>query len=128
MVSLRINDERFDPLGPASTGIERCAAAARVSHLPPTRMTPHEKAVNALNLRLEQLQANLREANLESARPFLFQSLVGTIGVAEALNDYIKEVGTYARRRHAELKKTNDTLAARHADMLKSGNALLEQW
>lgn len=90
-------------------------------------MTPHEKAIDALNRRLEQLQAGLRDATLESARQFLFQAIVGTLGVAEALNDYIKEVGTYARRRHGELKQTNDTLAARHADMLKSGNALLEQ-
>lgn len=90
-------------------------------------MTPHEKAVNALNRRLEQLQADVRDATLESARQFLFQSLVGTLGVADALNDYIKEVGTYARRRHVELKQTNDVLAARHADLLKAGKALLEQ-
>lgn len=91
-------------------------------------MTPHEKAVDALNRRLERLQANLRDASQEPARPFLFQSVVGTLGVAEALNDYIKEVGEHAQRRHAELKHTNDTLAARHADLLKAGNVLLEKF
>ena len=90
-------------------------------------MTPHEKAVTALNARLERLQANLREANAESAQRFLFQSLVVTLGVAEALNDYIKGVGQYARRRHGELKETNEALAAQHAGLLESGRDLLEK-
>ena len=91
-------------------------------------MTPHEKAIHAVNRRLERLQTNLREATVESVRQFLFQSISGTLGLAEALNDYVKEVGAYARRRHADLKQTNDTLAVRHADMLKSGTALLDQF
>ena len=66
-------------------------------------MTPHEKAVNAINARLERLQANLREAKVETAQGFLFQSIVVTIAIAEALNDYIKQVGEYARRRHGEV-------------------------
>lgn len=90
-------------------------------------MTPHEKAVNALNRRLERLQANLREASVESARRFLFQSIVITLGVAEALSDYIKSVGQHAQRRYGELKQTKDTLGAQHAELLQSGNVLLEQ-
>lgn len=91
-------------------------------------MTPHEKAVQALNARLERLQANLRDATVESARRFLVQSIVVTLGVGEALNDYGKAVGQYAQRRHAALKQTNDTLAAQHAELLKSGQQLLEQF
>lgn len=90
-------------------------------------MTPHEKAVTALNRRLEQLQANLREAKAESAQRFLFQAVVVTLGLGEALNAYIKVVGTYAQRRHGELKQANDTLAARHAELLHSGKELLEK-
>lgn len=88
-------------------------------------MTPHEKAVNAINHRLERLQANLREAKAESAQRFLFQSLLVTIGFAEALNDYAASVGRYARRRHAELKRSNESLTAEHATLLKSGQELL---
>jgi hypothetical protein len=91
-------------------------------------MTPHEKAVHALNTRLERLQANLRDATVESARAFLFQSIVVTVGVGEALNDYLKAVGSYAQRRHGTLKQTNETLAAQHAALLKSGQELLEQF
>jgi hypothetical protein len=111
----------------SAAGIERCPAAVTVSHLPLTFMTPHQKAVNAINARLERLQANLRDAKEESAQRFLFQSIVVTLGVAEALNDYIKMVGEFARRRHGELKQTNETLGAQHADLLKSGQELLEK-
>lgn len=90
-------------------------------------MTPHEKAIHAINARLERLQVNLREAKGENAQRFMFQSLVATIASAEALNDYIKMVGKYAQRRHAELKQKNETLAAQHADLLKSGQDLLEK-
>lgn len=90
-------------------------------------MTPAEKAVNAVNSRIERLQANLREAQSETARRFLFESVLVTVGVGEALADYIKSVDRTARRRQAELKETNAALAARHADLLKSGQALLEQ-
>ena len=80
-----------------------------------------------MNRRLEQLQAGLREADLQTTGRFLFQSLVVTVSVGEALNDYLKEVGDYAKRRHGELKQTNDELGARHAELLKSGKELLEQ-
>jgi hypothetical protein len=90
-------------------------------------MSPHEKAVSALNQRLERLQLSLREATLQSAQQFLVQAIVVTISVAEALNDYIREVGTFARRRHAELKQANEALAAQHAEMLQSGSTLLGQ-
>jgi hypothetical protein len=90
-------------------------------------MTPHEKAVNAINTRLERLQTNLREANEESTQRFLLQSIVVTLGVAEALNDYIKAVGEFAQRRHAELKQANEALGAQHASLLKSGQELLEK-
>lgn len=90
-------------------------------------MTPHEKAVNAINARLERLQANLREAKGEGAQGVLVQSVVVTIGVAEALNDYFKAIGQYAQRRHGELKQTNESLAAQHAELLQSGKELLEK-
>jgi hypothetical protein len=90
-------------------------------------MTPTEKAVNALTHRLERLQANLREAQSETARRFLFQSLVVTAGMGEAMTDYIKRVGEYAQRRQGEFKQTTVTLSARHAELLKAGTVLLEQ-
>jgi hypothetical protein len=91
------------------------------------RMTPHEKAVAALNRRLERLQANLGTAESDTARRFLFQSIVVTLGIADALNDYIKRVGEYAKRRHSEIKQANETLAARHAALLQGGKELLEK-
>lgn len=93
----------------------------------PTAMTPHEKALTAINARLERLQASLREAKVETAQRFLFQSLVVTLAFAEALNDYIKKIGEYAQRRHAALKQVNETLEAQHAAALKSGQDLLEK-
>lgn len=90
-------------------------------------MTPHEKAVSALNARLARLQASLREAKTEAAQQFLFQSIVVTVGIAEALSDYIKGVGQYAQRRHGEVKQVNEGLAAQHADSLQSGRELLEK-
>lgn len=90
-------------------------------------MTPHEKAVNAINARLERLQANLHAAKVEAAQHFLFQALVVTIAAAEALNDYAAAVGRYAQRRHGELKQANEALAEQHAGWLKSGQELLEK-
>lgn len=91
-------------------------------------MSSAEKAINAVNQRIERLQANLREAKTESAQRFLFESVLVTIGIGEALSDYIKMVGAYAQRRHAELKETNAGLAAQHGELLKSGQELLEQF
>lgn len=90
-------------------------------------MTPIEKAENALNRRLESLQAKLREAKSEVSRRFLFQSLVVSVGLGEALADYVKAIGQYAQGRHGELKQMQETLIAQHADLLKSGNELLER-
>lgn len=90
-------------------------------------MTPHQKAVNAINTRLERLQANLADARVETAQRFLFQSLVVTVGMGEALNDYITMVGQHAQRRHGIVKQANETLGAQHADLLKSGRELLEK-
>lgn len=90
-------------------------------------MTPHEKAVNAINARLERLQANLRESNVEAVQQFLFQSIVATVGVAEALNDYIKAVGAYAERRHREVRQTNERLTVQHAELLQSAKDMLEK-
>lgn len=90
-------------------------------------MTPIEKAETALNRRLERLQANLREATSEPARRFLAQSLVVCVGLGEALTDYVKMIGQFAQGRYGVLKQANDTLTAQHADLLKSGNDLLEQ-
>jgi uncharacterized protein YoxC len=92
------------------------------------RMTPHEKAVTALNRRIERLQASLAEATEESTRRFLFQAIVVTLGLGEALNDFIRKVGAYAQRRHGELKQTNEAMAAQHAALLQSGKELLEQF
>lgn len=90
-------------------------------------MTPIEKAEKALNSRIERLQANLREAQSETVRQFLFQSLVVCIGMGEALTDYVRMIGQYAQGRHGELKQAHATLTAQHADLLKSGNELLER-
>lgn len=91
-------------------------------------MTPHEKAVNALNRRLERLQADLRDSETESTRRFLFQSIVVTLGLGEALNDYIRMVGDYAKRRHGELKKESETLTAEHDELLRAGKEMLEKF
>jgi hypothetical protein len=91
------------------------------------RMTPIEKAEDALNKRIGQLQAHLREAKTETAQRFLFQSIVVCIGIGEALTDYVKMIGQFARGRHAELKQTHATLTTRHDDLLKSGQELLER-
>lgn len=90
-------------------------------------MTPIEKAETALNSRIERLQANLRAADSESAQRFLFQSLLVCIGLGEALTEYVRTIGQFAQARHNELKVTHDTLTARHAELLKAGNELLER-
>src|SRR5205085_1190970 len=93
----------------------------------PRPMTPAEKAVDAINRRIERLQANLRDAKSETAQRFLFESVLATVGVGEALTDYIKAVGVYAKRLHGGLKETKVTLEAQHAELLKTGQAQLEQ-
>lgn len=90
-------------------------------------MTPIEKAEHALNRRIERLQASLRDAKSEAAQRFLFQSLVVCIGTGEALTAYVRMIGQYAQARHSELKQTHATLTAQHAELLESGNALLER-
>jgi hypothetical protein len=90
-------------------------------------MTPIEKAETALNGRLDRLQVNLREVTSETARRFLAQSLVVCIGLGEALSNYVRMIGQYAQGRYSEIKQTNDALTAQHADLLKSGNELLER-
>jgi len=90
-------------------------------------MSPYEKAVAALNARLERLQSNLSAATQETARLAAFQSIVVTLGLGEALNEYLTSVRDYAQRRHDELKETNDSLTTRHAELLESGKQLLEQ-
>lgn len=90
-------------------------------------MTPIEKAENALNRRIERLQAKLGDASSETARNFLLQSLVACVGIGEALTHFVKSIGHYAQGRHGELKRTHDSLTAQHADLLKSGNELLER-
>lgn len=99
-----------------------------LSHLATaTRMTPIEKAENALNARISQLQVHLGETKSETAQQFIFQSLVVCIGIGEALRDYVRTISQYARQRHGELKPAHDTLAAQHAELLKSGKELLER-
>jgi hypothetical protein len=90
-------------------------------------MTPIEKAENALNRRIEQLQTSLREAGSETARRFLVQSLVVCVGIGEALTGYVRMISQYAQGRHGELKQTHDVLTAQHAEVLKSGQELLER-
>ena len=91
-------------------------------------MNPTEKAEVALNTRLERLQANLRETSSDTARRFLFQSLVVCVGLGEALTDYVKQIGEYAKDRYSQLKQTHTTLTAEHAALLASGTELLEQF
>lgn len=90
-------------------------------------MTPHEKAVAAVNARIERLQAELHGAKAEGAQRFLIQAIVVTVSAAEALNDYARAVGQFAQRRHAQVKQANETLTTQHAELLKSGQILLEQ-
>src|SRR4051812_36813437 len=90
-------------------------------------MNATEKAEVALNTRLDRLQANLRETSSDTARQFLFQSVVICVGLGEALTDYVKQIGEYAQARYSQLKQTQTTLTAEHAALLKSGNELLEQ-
>jgi hypothetical protein len=90
-------------------------------------MSPYEKAVAALNARLERLQASLAAATTEAARQTAFQSIIVTLGLGEALNDYLTQVRDFAQRRHAELKSTNESLTVRHAELLEGGKQLLEQ-
>lgn len=90
-------------------------------------MTPTEKAEDALNLRIGRLQANLRAATSETAQRFLVQAIVGCIGIGEALTDYVRAIGQFARARHVELKREQARLTAQHAELLKSGGELLER-
>jgi hypothetical protein len=90
-------------------------------------MTPHEKAVNAINRRLEELQTALRGAKPEATQQFLVQAIVVTIGMADALTDYAKAVGAYAQRRHAEVKDANARLGEQHGELLNAGKELLER-
>ena len=91
-------------------------------------MTPIEKAENALNARIGRLQAALQDAESESTRQFLFQSVIVSIGVGEALTGYVRAIGQYAEGRHGRLKQTHDTLTLEHAALLKSAHALLEEF
>jgi hypothetical protein len=88
-------------------------------------MTPIEKAENALNSRIERIQKNLLAADSDTARHFLVKSLLVSIGLGEALTDYVRMIGEYARGRHGGLKQAHDSLTAQHADLLKSGQELL---
>lgn len=90
-------------------------------------MTPTEKAVTALNTRIERLQANLRVAQSEAARQFLVQALVVAAGMGEAMTDYIKVVGQFAQRRQGDFKQITTSLSEQHAGLLKTGNVQLEQ-
>jgi hypothetical protein len=90
-------------------------------------MTSAEKAVNAVNRRIETLQSSLRDAQSDTTRQRLFECVLVTVGLGEALTSYIKSVGAFAQRRHGELKETNASLTGRHADALKSGQDLLER-
>jgi hypothetical protein len=90
-------------------------------------MNPTEKAEVALNTRLDRLQVNLRETSSDTARRFLFQSLVVCVGLGEALTDYVKTIGGYAQARYGQLKKTHTALTDEHASLLASGTEMLER-
>lgn len=90
-------------------------------------MTPIEKAENALNGRIEQIQANLHDARTDAERRFLIQALMVCVGIGEGLRAYIRMIGQYAQLRHGELKQTHDALTAQHADRLTAGKELLER-
>jgi hypothetical protein len=90
-------------------------------------MTPIERAETALNSRIARIQTNLRAAKSEATQQFLVQALVVCVGIGEALTEYVRTIGEFARGRHAELKRTHDTLTAEHAQLLTSGQELLER-
>jgi hypothetical protein len=90
-------------------------------------MTPIEKAEIALNTRIDQIRAKLRAAESEAVQGFLFQSLVACVGLGEALKDYIQMIGEFAKGRYGELKPEHEALTAQHADLLTSGQEMLER-
>lgn len=90
-------------------------------------MTPLEKAEAALNSRIERIQTNLKDTRSESARSFLFQSLVVCVGIGEALAGYVNAVQVYANTRYNEIKDMQGRLTAEHDGLLASGNDLLER-
>jgi hypothetical protein len=91
-------------------------------------MTPIQKAENALNARIGRLQGNLRETSSEAEQSFLLQAVIVCIGIGEALTDYVRTIGQFARLRHAELKQTQIALTAQHEDLLKTGHELLARF
>jgi hypothetical protein len=90
-------------------------------------MTPIEKAESALNERINQLKANLRETVAEKPRQFLYQSIVVSLGLNEALTVYLSMIGQFARVRYSSIKDSNAALIEQHADLMKSGRGLLEE-
>lgn len=86
-----------------------------------------EKTEAALNQRIASIQAQLRTTQSETAQKSLFQALLVCLAVSEALTDFMRSVGEYARNRHSDLKRAEADLTARHAALLDSGGRLLEQ-
>jgi hypothetical protein len=91
-------------------------------------VTPIEKAEAALNRQIDRIHANLLAAPTEQARQFLVQSLVVSVAIGEALQDYVKAIGEFAQSRHGALKVQHATLGAEHDALLKEGQALLERF
>lgn len=90
-------------------------------------MSPIERAEGALNDRVALLQTSLGSAQTATAQATLFQALLASVAVGEALADYVQSVSEYARERHGKLKQMEATLASQHAALLQSGTKLLEQ-
>jgi hypothetical protein len=90
-------------------------------------MNSTEKAEAELNGRLERLQVNLRTATGETSRRFLTQSILVSVALGEAMTDYVRMIGDYARARYSEIKQEQGTLMPQHAELLKRGGELLEQ-
>ncbi len=88
-------------------------------------MSPIEKAEQALNAQIEQVQARLKAASLTQPRPDLVQGVLVWAGLGETITQYVASIGEYARKRHGELKQIQLSLTVQHDELLKSGNEML---
>jgi hypothetical protein len=90
-------------------------------------MTPMGKAEAALNGRIAEFQAKLRNAEAEATRRSLVHAVMVLLAIREAVSHYVQAIGDYAKNRFAELKEQQTALTGEHAQLLKSGSEMLER-
>lgn len=86
-----------------------------------------EQAEKALNARIQDFQTKLQAADAGPLRDSLVQAIVVYAGIGEAISAYVQSINQYATARFGELKTAQGTLTTEHAELLKSGHALLEE-